>query len=87
MKVTAGTRVEVKRGKNESSTALIRRFTRRAQGLGIVRAVRGNRYWSRAESKNVAHERALVSKSRRDNYNEQVKLGKIDPAAKKTRKH
>ena len=86
MTATAGIRVEVKRGKNESSTALIRRFTRRAQGLGIVRAVRNNRYWERSESKNVAHKRALVSKVRRENYNELVKLGKIDPAAKKTRK-
>ena len=86
MTATAGTRVEVKRGKNESSTALIRRFTRRAQGLGLVREVRNRRYWERAESKNVAHKRALVSKVRRETYNEQVKLGKIDPAAKKTRK-
>lgn len=76
----------MRRGKNESSTALIRRFTRRAQGLGIVRAVRNERYWQRNESKNVAHKRALVSKARRDNYNELVKLGKIDPAARKTRK-
>ena len=38
--MAADTRVEVKRGKNESSTALIRRFTRRAQGLGLVREMR-----------------------------------------------
>ncbi len=81
-----GIRVEVRRGKNESSAALIRRFTRRAQSLGIVRAVRNERYWERAESKNVARKRALVSKVRRENYNEQVKLGKIDPAARKTRR-
>lgn len=85
--ITAGTRVEVRRGKNESSTALIRRFTRRVQGLGLVREVRNRRYWERAESKNVGHKRALVSKTRRENYNEQVKLGKIDPTAKKVRKH
>jgi ribosomal protein S21 len=84
--MTAGTRVEVKRGKNESTTALIRRFTRRAQGLGLVRAVRDGRYFDRAVSKNVNHKRAIISKVRRENYNEQVKLGKIDPAAKKTRK-
>ncbi|MFA7302808.1 MAG: hypothetical protein WC030_03610 [Candidatus Paceibacterota bacterium] len=81
--MTAGTRVEVVRGKNESSSALIRRFTRRAQDLGLVREVRDNRYWSRALSKNVEHKRALISKTRRENYNELVKLGKIDPAAKK----
>ena len=81
--MTAGTRIEVDRGKNESSTALIRRFTRRAQGLGLVREIRGNRYWKRATSKNVGHKRALITKVRRENYNELVKLGKIDPAAKK----
>jgi len=86
MTATAGTRVEVKRGKNESSASLIRRFTRRAQGLGLVRAVRDGRYWERPMSKNVERKRALISKVRRENYNEQVKLGKIDPAAKKTRK-
>ena len=86
MATTAGTRVEVKRGKNESSTALIRRFTRRAQGLGLVREMRDRRYFERTRSKNVGHKRALISKVRREKYNEQVKLGKIDPAAKKTRK-
>ena len=84
--MTAGTRVEVKRGKNESATALIRRFTRRAQGLGLVREMRDRRYWKRAKSKNVGHKRAMVSKVRRETYNELVKLGKIDPAAKKVRK-
>ena len=83
--MVAGTRVEVMRGKNESSTALIRRFTRRAQGLGLVREVRDRRYWHRAKSKNVGHKRALINKTRRENYHELVKLGKIDPAAKKTR--
>ena len=79
----SSTRVEVRRGKNESSTALIRRFTRRAQGLGLVRELRDRRYWKRAKSKNVDHKRALISKVRREKYNELVKLGKIDPAARK----
>ena len=84
--MTAETRVEVRRGKNESSTALIRRFTRRAQGLGLVREMRDRRYFKRSKSKNVGLKRALVSKVRRETYNELVKLGKIDPAAKKVRK-
>jgi len=84
--MAAGTRVEVKRGKNESSTALIRRFTRRAQGLGLVREMRDRRYFKRIKSKNVGLKRALISKVRREIYNELVKLGKIDPAAKKVRK-
>ena len=83
------TRVEVVKGKNESSTSLIRRFSRRAQGLNIVRGGRKLRYFERIKSKNVQHKRAMVSKARREDYNEKVKLGKIDPAAEKLarRKH
>jgi ribosomal protein S21 len=81
--MAADTRVEVRRGKNESSAALIRRFTRRAQSLGLVREMRDRRYFERATSKNVDHKRAIVSKVRREKYNELVKLGKIDPAARK----
>jgi len=84
--MAADTRVEVRRGKNESSAALIRRFTRRAQGLGLVREMRDRRYFDRTRSKNVEHKRALINIARREKYNELVKLGKIDPAAKKTRK-
>jgi hypothetical protein len=79
------TRVEVRRGKNESAAALIRRFSRRSQGLGLVRALRKRRYFVREKSKNVDHKRALVSIDRREKYNELVKLGKIDPTARRTR--
>jgi ribosomal protein S21 len=78
-------RVEVKRNKNESSAALLRRFSRRSQGLGLVREVRDGRYFKRAKSKNVDHKRAMVSKERREKYQELVKLGKIDPAARRTK--
>ncbi len=78
-------RVEVRRGKNESSASLIRRFSRRGQGLGLVRALRKLRYYTRTKSKNVEHMRAMVAGARRAEYNEQVKLGKIDPAARRTR--
>jgi hypothetical protein len=83
--MTGSTRVEVKRGKNESSSALIRRFSRRAQGLGLVRELRDRRYWQRNKSKNVDHKRAMISKVRREKYQELVKLGKIDPAARSGR--
>lgn len=79
------TRVEVKRTKNESAASLIRRFSRRSQGLGLVRAMRARRYFSRVKSKNVQHMRAMIRGERIAEYNEQVKLGKIDPAARKTR--
>lgn len=79
------TRVEVRRSKNESSASLIRRFSRRSQGLGLVRALRKRRYFVRTKSKNVDHTRAMVAAERRDAYNELVKLGKIDPAARRTK--
>lgn len=78
-------RVEVRRTKNESSASLIRRFSRRSQGLGLVRALRKRRYFAREKSKNVQHTRAMIRGERITEYNELVKLGKIDPAARKTR--
>mgnify|MGYP001551014866 CR=1 FL=1 len=83
--MTPTPRIEVRRGKSDRSSALIRRFTRKAQGLGIVREMRDRRYWERSKSKNVGHKRALISKVRREKYQELVKLGKIDPTARRTR--
>ena len=83
--MTSSTRVEVRRGKNESSSALIRRFSRRAQGLGLVREMRDRRYFERSTSKNVDHKRAMVTKGRREKYHELVKLGKIDPTARRVK--
>ncbi len=80
------TRVEVRRGKNESAASLIRRFSPRAQGLNLVRMMRKRRYYLRTKSKNVEHARALVSKERREEYHNLVKLGKIDPTARRTKK-
>lgn len=77
---------EVRRGKNESSVALIRRFSRRAKGTNIVRMMRKRRYYERATSKNVDRKRALVGLLRRYNYNTLVKLGKIDPTARRGRR-
>ncbi len=72
------TRVEVRRGKNESSASLIRRFSRRAQGLNLVRMMRKKRYYEREKSKNVDHKRALIRGERIKQFQEDVKLGKID---------
>lgn len=74
------TRIEVRRGKNESSASLIRRFSRRAQGLGLVREMRNRRYFERLKSKNVGKRSALIKNERRARFAELVKLGKIDPA-------
>ncbi len=80
------TRVEVRRGKNESSASLIRRFSRRAQGLNLVRMMRKKRYYERQKSKNVDHKRALIRAERSAKFQEDVKLGKIDLSAPRGRK-
>ncbi len=74
-------RVEVRRGKNESAASLIRRFSRRAQGLNLVRMMRKKRYYERQKSKNVDHMRAMVRGERSAKFHEDVKLGKIDLSA------
>lgn len=76
--IRSATRVEVKRGKNESAASLIRRFSRRAQGLNLVREMRKRRYYERQKSKNVDHKRALIKGAKIEKFNELVKLGKID---------
>lgn len=78
-------RVEVRRGKNESAASLIRRFSRRAQGLNLVRMLRKRRYFERQKSKNVDHMRAMVRSERISKFQEDVKLGKIDLSAPKKR--
>lgn len=79
-------RVEVRRGKNESAASLIRRFSRRAQGLNLVRMLRKRRYYERQKSKNVGHKRALIRSERINKFNEDVKLGKIDLSAPRGRR-
>jgi ribosomal protein S21 len=71
------TNVQVEKNNNESSANVIRRFTKRVQGAGIVPKVRGGRYFSRAKSKNVQRSAKLLKLDRREKYEKLVKLGKI----------
>lgn len=69
--------VEVEKNNNESSANVIRRFTKRVQGAGIVPKVRGGRYFARTKSKNVQRTARLKKLEKREVYEKQVKLGKI----------
>lgn len=71
------TNVEVEKNNNESSANVIRRFTKRVQGAGIVPKVRGGRYFSRSKSKNVQRTAKLKKLEKRDSYEKLVKLGKV----------
>ena len=71
------TNVEVEKNNNESSANVIRRFTKRVQGAGIVPKVRGGRYFSRSKSKNVQRTAKLKKLGKRVVYEKLLKLGKV----------
>lgn len=71
------TNVEVEKNNNESSANVIRRFTKRVQGAGIVPKVRSERYFSRTKSKNVQRTAKLKKLVKTVAYEKLVKLGKV----------
>lgn len=71
------TNVQVEKNNSESSANVIRRFTKRVQGAGIIPKVRGGRYFSRTKSKNVQRTAKLKKIEKRENYEKLVKLGKV----------
>ncbi len=75
--------VEVERNHNENTASVIRRFTKRVQGSGIVKRVRGNRYYDRVKSRNVRRKKALNVLGKRARYQELLKLGKIQEPQQK----
>lgn len=75
--------VEIERNHNENTPSVIRRFTKRVQGAGIVRRIRGNRYHVRTKSRNVRRKKTLTSLQKRARYQELLKLGKIQEPQQK----
>ena len=69
--------VEVEKNNNESSANVIRRFTKRMQGAGIVPKVRGGRYFTRIKSGNVRRAAKLKKLEKAEKYDQLVKEGKI----------
>lgn len=75
--------VEVTKSGTENVLSTIRKFTRRVQGTGLIRAVRNNRYFSRDISKSVQKKSALKRIKRRDEYRQLVKEGKVIEAPRR----
>lgn len=69
--------VEVEKNNNESSANVIRRFTKRVQGAGIVPKVRGGRYFTRTKSGNVRRSAKLEKLEKKAEYEKLIKLGKV----------
>jgi hypothetical protein len=68
---------EVIKSGNENSVNLIRRFTKRVQGAGILPRVRSLRYSTRKMSKYVKKKKTLKVLKRREEVAELIKLGKM----------
>ena len=74
------TNAEVQKSGNETALSVIRKFSRRVQGAGLIRTVRAGRYFARDTSKIVKKKRALKLIKRRAEYKQLVKEGKITEA-------
>jgi len=68
---------EVEKNANESNVNLIKRFTRKVQGAGILPRVRSIRYAKRVQSKYVRKKMAMKALRRREEVQELIKLGKM----------
>ncbi len=71
------TQAEVQKNDGESAINLIRRFSKRVQGAGIITRMRGNRYHSRTKSRLVVRKQTLKVIKRREEVKELIKLGKM----------
>lgn len=75
--------VEINKGPNENNISAIKRFTRATQENGVIQRKRSLRYAERNRSPYVLKKGALERLTRRKDYEEKVKLGKITPRVRK----
>ena len=71
------TNVQVKKNNQESTANLIRRFTKRVQGSGILMRLRKERYYKREKSAMVNRSARLRKLENKATYEKLLKLGKV----------
>lgn len=79
--MTGNTNVKVERSGTENALGLIRRFTKRVQGSGILPKKRSIRYYDRPKSRLVVKKKKLKALNRKEEIEELIKLGKMDEKA------
>lgn len=75
---------EVQKNEGETAVNLIRRFSKRVQGSGLIQRMRGRRYYARIKSAQVRRKHTLKAIERRENIQELIKLGKLVERAPRT---
>jgi hypothetical protein len=68
---------EVLKNNNENNLNLIRRFTKKVQGSGVLPRIRSIRYATRKQSKYVKKKKTLKVLKRRAEVDELIKMGKM----------
>lgn len=69
--------VEVDKNNNENTVSVLRRFSRRVRGSGILNKVRATRYFKKPASKAMRKKSALKRIVKRTKYEELIRQGKI----------
>lgn len=69
--------IEVTKTDNENTLNLIRRFSKKVQGAGIIKRMRTLRYRARPMSTYVQRKKTLKSIKRKEEVLELIKLGKM----------
>lgn len=68
---------EVTKNEGETAVNLIRRFSKRVQGVGLIQKMRKRRYYARDKSRKVQRKHALKVIKRREEITELIKMGKL----------
>jgi hypothetical protein len=69
--------VEVTKNGNDNNLGLIRKFTKRVQGSGILTRLRGRRYSARKPSEYTKKKMTLKRIGERGRIRELIKMGKM----------
>lgn len=77
------TNAEVSKNPGENTLSLIRKFSRRVQGTGLVKIVRAQRYRARPLSKAVSKKKALKRIARRTEFAKLIREGKVVEAPRR----
>lgn len=78
--------IEVVKGANENNLSVLRRFTKRVQGAGILPQVRSKRYAQRTPSKNTKKAKTVAYLKKKEVVAELIKMGKVNELPKSSRR-
>lgn len=76
--MSAMVNIEVTKGPNENNLGVLRRFTKRVQGAGILPRVRSKRYTERIPSANTRKAKTVAFLKKKEVTQELIKLGKMN---------